>query len=60
MTGQEIEESMSEAAKQEALEELSQLAPGPSEPFRMGDEGQRTQLDEDPISEGGASRQGRP
>ncbi len=51
MTGAEIEHNMSQTARDRAQKELSHLAPGPPEPLHFGDEGQRTQTDEDPISE---------
>ena len=60
LTGQEIAERMDPEARAEAQAELSEIEPGPPEPFRIGDEGQRMELDEDPISEGGSSRQNRP
>ena len=59
-TGQELVEQMKPDAQAEAQAELSQIESGPSEPLQMGDEEARTELTEDPISEGGASRQGRP
>lgn len=50
-SSQEILDGMDPAAKARAQEELSHIEPGPSEPLRFGDEGIKTQLDEDPISE---------
>ncbi len=50
-TGQEIVSYMDPAALTNAKNELSHLAPGPSEPLRFGDEGIQTQLEEEPISE---------
>ena len=60
LTGEEIVERMDPDARAEAEKELSQIEPGGSEPFRIGGEGSATELDENPISEGGASRQNRP
>jgi hypothetical protein len=60
LTGQEIEEGMSPDARARAEDELAHVEPGPSEPLRFGDEGARTQLDEDPISEVEPFREGRP
>lgn len=50
-TGQEIVDQMDPAALAHAREELSHLAPGPSEPLHFGHRSTHTQLDEDPISE---------
>lgn len=55
-TGQEIAEQMTPEARAEAERELSQVEPSGSEPFRIGDEGPHTEIDDDPISEGGSSR----
>ncbi len=59
MTGEEIVKSMSPDARAEAEEELDAVEPAGAEPFRIGDEGPHTPLDDDPISEGGASRKSR-
>ena len=59
LTGQEIVERMNPDARAEAEEELAQMEPGGSEPFRIGDEGPHTELDDDPISESGSSRKDR-
>ncbi len=59
VTGEQLAEEMYPDARKEAREELSRLAPGGSEPFHIRDQGQRTETDEDPISEGGASRKNR-
>ena len=59
MTGEEIVKSMNPAAREEAEEELANVEPAGSEPFRIGDEGPRTELDEDPITEGASSRRSR-
>ena len=59
MTGEEVVRGMDPAARVEAAEELDELEPAGSEPFRIGDEGPHTQLDDDPISEGGSSRKSR-
>ncbi len=56
MTGEEIVKTMDPAAREEAEDELAQVEPAGSEPFRIGDESQHTELDDDPISEGGQSR----
>ena len=56
MTGEEIVRNMDPAAREEAEDELDQVEPAGSEPFRIGDEGPHTQLDDDPIDEYGASR----
>ena len=58
-TGQEITEQMTPEARAEAEKELSQIEPGGPEPFRIGDEHPHTELDDDPISEGGSSRKSR-
>ncbi len=58
-TGEEILKNMDPAARQEAEGELAQVEPGGSEPFHIGDEGPHTELDDDPISEGGSSRKSR-
>lgn len=58
-TGEALAEQMDPEARAEAQKELDALAPGPAEPFRIGDQSQRTALDDDPISEGGSSRQER-
>lgn len=58
-TGEEIIKRMNPEARAKAENELSQIEPGPEEPFRVGDEEPHTELDEDPISEGGASRKSR-
>lgn len=50
-TGQQIVDQMNPAALAHAREELSHLAPGPSEPLHFGHRSTPTQLDEDPISE---------
>lgn len=60
MTGEEIVKSMDPDAREEAEEELAAVDPAGSEPFRIGDEGTPTELDDDPIDESGASRQSRP
>jgi hypothetical protein len=60
MTGEEIVKNMDPAAREEAAEELAGVEPGGSEPFRIGDEGPHTELNDDPIDEFGASRQSRP
>ena len=59
MTGEEIVRGMDPDARAEAAEELDELEPAGSEPFRIGDEGPRTEIDDDPISEGGSSRRSR-
>jgi hypothetical protein len=59
MSGEEITEQMTPEARAEAEAELAQVEPGGSEPFRIGDEGPHTELDDDPISEGGSSRKSR-
>ena len=59
MTGEEIVRSMDPAAREEAEEELANVEPAGSEPFRIGDESSRTETDDDPISEGGSSRKSR-
>lgn len=59
MTGEEIVEQMDPDARAEAEEELAAVEPAGSEPFRIGDESQHTELDDDPISEGGSSRKSR-
>jgi len=59
MTGEEIVEQMDPAARAEAEKELAEIEPAGSEPFRIGDGGISTELDEDPISEGGSSRKDR-
>ena len=56
VSGQEIVEEMAPEARAEAEKELAAVEPGGSEPFRIGDEGPHTDLDDDPISEGGSSR----
>ena len=51
-TGQDIVSHMDPAALAHAQDELSHLAPGPTEPLHFGGSGSvKTQLDEDPISE---------
>ena len=60
LTGEDSVARMTPEAVAEAQAELAQVKPGAPEPFRMGDEGAQTELDEDPISEGGSSRQSRP
>ena len=55
-TGQEIVEEMTPEARAEAERELAQTEPAGSEPFRVGDEGPHTELDDDPIDESGSSR----
>ena len=60
MTGEEIVKGMDPDARAEAEEELAQVEPAGTEPFRIGDEGPHTELDDDPISEGGSSRKSRP
>ena len=55
-SGQEIVEEMTPEARAQAERELSQVEPAGSEPFRIGDEGPHTELDDDPISESGSSR----
>ena len=55
-SGQKIVEQMTPEARAEAEKELSQVEPGGSEPFRIGDEGPHTELDDDPIDESGSSR----
>ena len=59
-TGQEIAQTIGGDALERAQEEFSHLAPGPSDPLRFGDEGQKTQLDEDPISEVNPFQEDRP
>lgn len=59
LTGEEIVRGMNPAAREEAEEELANVEPAGSEPFRIGDESSRTETDEDPISEGGSSRKSR-
>jgi len=59
LTGEDITRQMTPEARAEAEKELSQIEPGGSEPFRIGDEGPHTELDDDPISEGGSSRKSR-
>lgn len=59
MTGEEIAGRMDPDARAEAEKELAEVEPAGSEPFRMGDEGPHTQIDDDPISEGGSSRKSR-
>ncbi len=59
LTGSELADTLTPEAKERAQEEFSHLAPGPSEPLHFGDAGARTELDEDPISEGGSSRETR-
>jgi hypothetical protein len=58
-TGSELADTLTPEAQQRAQEEFSHLAPGPSEPLHFGDEGILTELEEDPISEGGSSRESR-
>ena len=58
-SGQEIVEEMTPEARAEAEKELAAVEPGGSEPFRIGDEGSHTELDDDPISEAGSSRKSR-
>lgn len=60
MTGQEAVEAISAEARKRAQEELSHLAPGPSNPLHFGGEGAKTQLDEDPISEVNPFQESRP
>ena len=60
MTGEQLVENMTPAAREEAEEELAAVDPAGSEPFRIGDESSPSELDEDPIDESGASRQSRP
>ncbi len=55
-SGQEIVAQMTPEARAEAERELAQIEPGGSEPFRIGDEGPHTEMDDDPISESGSSR----
>lgn len=59
LTGEEILKNMDPAARAEAEDELASVEPGGSEPFHIGDEGPHTELDDDPISEGGSSRKSR-
>ena len=59
LTGEEIVQRMDPAARAEAEKELAEIEPGGDEPFRIGDEGPHTELDDDPISEGGSSRKSR-
>ena len=59
MTGEEIVKHMDPDAREKAEEELAAVEPAGSEPFRIGDEGPHTELDDDPISEGGSSRKSR-
>ncbi len=59
VSGQEIVEEMAPEARAEAEKELAAVEPAGSEPFRIGDEGPHTDLDDDPISEGGSSRKSR-
>lgn len=58
-TGQEITEQMTPEARAEAERELAQVEPSGSEPFRIGDGSPHTELEDDPISEGGSSRSNR-
>ena len=59
VSGEDIAEQMTPEARAEAEKELAEIEPGGSEPFRIGDEGPHTDLDDDPISEGGSSRKSR-
>ena len=59
MTGEEIVERMDPNARAEAEKELAEVEPAGSEPFHIGAPQTPTELDEDPISEGGSSREGR-
>ncbi len=59
MTGEEIVRSMNPDAREKAEEELASVDPAGSEPFHIGDESPHTELDDDPISEGGSSRKSR-
>ncbi len=59
MTGEEIVKQMTPDAREEAEEELANVELAGPEPFRIGDEGPHTELDDDPIDEFGASRQSR-
>ena len=59
MTGEEIVQRMDPDARAEAAEELSQVEPAGSEAFRIGAALTPTELDENPISEGGSSRESR-
>lgn len=59
MTGEQLVENMTPAAREEAEAELAQVEPAGSEPFRIGHEGTHTELDEDPITEGASSRTSR-
>ena len=51
---------ISAAALRRGHEELQHIAPAGSEPLRFGDEGVRTQVGEDPISEIAVGRETRP
>ena len=51
---------ISAAALRRGHEELMHIAPAGSEPLRFGDEGPKTQLGEDPISEIAIGRESRP
>lgn len=59
MTGEQLLDNMTPAAREEAEAELANVEPAGSEPFRIGDEGVHTELDDNPISEGGSSRKSR-
>ena len=59
LTGEEVLRNMNPAARAEAEDELAEVEPGGSEPFHIGDEEPHTELDDDPISEGGSSRKSR-
>ena len=59
VSGEDIVEEMTPEARAEAEKELAEVEPGGSEPFRIGDEGPHTELDDDPISEAGSSRKSR-
>ncbi len=59
VSGQDIAEQMTPEARAEAEKELAQVEPAGSEPFRIGDEGPHTNLDDDPIDESGSSRKSR-
>ena len=59
MTGEEIVQHMDPDARAEAEKELAGIEPAGSEPFHIGDAQTPTELDEDPISEGGSSRESR-
>ena len=59
MTGEQLVETMTPAARAEAEAELANVEPAGSEPFRIGDAAPHTELNEDPIMEGASSRTSR-